>query len=91
MGGVDGWRAQRHHIAEAVQGGESRALVVRGDPGVGKTALLERLAPGVRVSVPRGTRHRVQSAMELAYAGLHRLMRSCYSAERLRTAGDVRP
>jgi Cdc6-like AAA superfamily ATPase len=27
-------------LLEAVRGGESRALVVRGEPGVGKTALL---------------------------------------------------
>ena len=28
-------------LLEAVRRGESRALVVRGEPGVGKTALLE--------------------------------------------------
>jgi predicted ATPase len=28
-------------LIAAVRGGESRALVVRGEPGVGKTALLE--------------------------------------------------
>lgn len=31
-------------LLEAVRAGESRALVVRGEPGVGKTALLEYLA-----------------------------------------------
>jgi predicted ATPase len=30
-------------LVDAVQAGESRVLVVRGDPGVGKTALLDYL------------------------------------------------
>jgi len=57
----------------AVRAGESRALVVRGDPGVGKTALLEYLvehALGCRVAWAAG----VQSEMELAFAGLHQLL-----------------
>jgi DNA-binding CsgD family transcriptional regulator len=58
----------------AVRDGESRAVVVRGDPGVGKTALLEHLAAralssGCRVARVAG----VQSEMELAFAGLHQL------------------
>ncbi len=61
-------------LVEAVQAGESRVLVVRGDPGVGKTALLEHLAEqasgsGCRVARAIG----VQSEMELAFAGLHQL------------------
>jgi MoxR-like ATPase len=31
-------------LAEAVRAGQSRVLVVRGEPGVGKTVLLEYLA-----------------------------------------------
>jgi ABC-type transport system involved in cytochrome c biogenesis ATPase subunit len=31
-------------LVEAVRAGESRALVVRGDPGMGKTVLLDYLA-----------------------------------------------
>jgi len=31
-------------LVEAVRVGESRALVVRGEPGVGKSALLEHVA-----------------------------------------------
>src|SRR6184192_2260734 len=60
---------------EAVGAGESRALAVRGEPGVGKTALLEYLveqAPGFRVVRAAG----VQSEMELAFAGLHQLLAS---------------
>src|SRR5947208_15876963 len=60
-------------LLEAVRAGESRALVIRGDPGVGKTALLEYIvehASGCRVARAAG----VQSEMELAFAGLHQLL-----------------
>src|ERR1700746_3693137 len=60
-------------LVEAVRGGESRVLVVRGEPGVGKTALLRYLvehAPDCRVVRAVG----VQSEMELAFAGLHQLL-----------------
>ena len=59
-------------LVAAVRGGQSRALVVRGDPGVGKTALLNYLAgcaSGCQVACASG----VQSEMELAFAGLHQL------------------
>ena len=55
-----------------VRTGRSQALVVRGEAGVGKTALLGYLvdgAPGCRVERASG----VQSEMELAFAGLHQL------------------
>ncbi len=48
-------------------------LVVRGEPGVGKSALMDYLAghaPGCRVARATG----VQSEMELAFAGLHQLL-----------------
>ena len=57
----------------AVRAGESRALVVRGEPGVGKTALLEHMveqASGCLVARTAG----VQSEMELAYAAVHQLL-----------------
>src|SRR3954468_21182783 len=57
---------------EAVRGGESRALVVRGEPGVGQTALLQYAidaASGMRVVRAVG----VESEMELAFAGLQQL------------------
>ena len=61
-------------LVEAVWAGESRVLLVRGDPGVGKTVLLDHLAgqasgSGCRVARATG----VQSEMELAFAGLHQL------------------
>jgi len=59
-------------VIEGVRSGESRVLVLRGEPGVGKTALLNYLAgraSGCRVVRVAG----VQSEMELAFAGLHQL------------------
>src|ERR1700678_3080690 len=59
-------------LIEAVRAGESRVLVIRGEPGMGKTALLDYLAAqasGCRVVRALG----VQSEMELAFAGLHQL------------------
>jgi DNA-binding CsgD family transcriptional regulator len=60
-------------LLDAARAGESRALVVRGEPGVGKTALLDYLAEhasGCRVARAAG----VESEMELAFAGLHQLL-----------------
>jgi AAA ATPase-like protein len=59
-------------LVAAVRAGESRVLVVRGEPGIGKTALLDYLAgqaQGCRVVRAAG----VQSEMELAFAGLHQV------------------
>jgi len=60
-------------LVYAVLAGESRVLVVRGEPGVGKSALLDYLAghaAGCRVARAAG----VESEMELAFAGLHQLL-----------------
>jgi DNA-binding CsgD family transcriptional regulator len=60
-------------LINAVRAGGSRVLVVRGEPGVGKTALLDYLAgraAGCRVVRAVG----VESEMELAFAGLHQLL-----------------
>jgi DNA-binding CsgD family transcriptional regulator len=59
-------------LVEEVRGGQSRVLVVHGEPGVGKTALLDylaRSAEGFEVLRVAG----VQSEMELAFAGVHQL------------------
>jgi DNA-binding CsgD family transcriptional regulator/tetratricopeptide (TPR) repeat protein len=57
---------------DAARGGESRTLLLRGEPGVGKSALLEHMVASrgdmqiVRVAG-------VESEMELPFAGLHQL------------------
>src|SRR5918997_2591857 len=59
-------------LLENVRGGQSAVLVVRGEAGVGKTALLRycaRQASSFRVARVAG----VESEMELAFAGLHQL------------------
>jgi DNA-binding CsgD family transcriptional regulator len=56
----------------AIRRGESRSLVVRGEAGIGKTALLDYLiASASELKVARAVG--VESEMELAYASLHRL------------------
>jgi hypothetical protein len=60
-------------LLDAVRAGESRALVLRGEPGVGKTALLDYVveqAADCRIARAAG----VQSELELAFAGLHQLL-----------------
>ena len=55
-----------------VRGGQSAILVIRGEAGVGKTALLHycaRQASGFRVAQIAG----VEAEMELPFAGLHQL------------------
>ncbi len=59
-------------LLEGVRGGRSAVLVVRGEAGVGKTALLDyavESAPDLRSVRAAG----VESEMELAFAGLHQL------------------
>jgi DNA-binding CsgD family transcriptional regulator len=59
-------------LLDAVRDGESRTLVLRGEPGIGKSALLAHLvesASGCRVLRASGVEHE----MELTYAGLHQL------------------
>jgi DNA-binding CsgD family transcriptional regulator len=70
--GRAGERGVLDRFVAGVRAGEGRALVVRGEPGVGKTALLDYLAgraSGCLVARAAG----VQSEMELAFAGLHQL------------------
>src|SRR4051794_20802183 len=59
-------------LVAAIRRGQSQSLVLRGEAGIGKTALLEYLiasAPDATVVRAVG----VQSDMELAFAGLHQL------------------
>jgi len=65
-------RARLDQVLEEVRGGHSAVLVIRGEAGVGKTALLRyatEQASGFRVAPIAG----VESEMELAYAGVHQL------------------
>ena len=55
-----------------IRGGGSRSLVLQGEAGIGKTALLEYLiASASDLTVVRASG--VESGMELAYSGLHQL------------------
>jgi DNA-binding CsgD family transcriptional regulator len=65
-------RATLDRLLDAVRRGESRVLVLRGEPGVGKTALVDDAigsAPDLRVLRAVG----VESEMELAFAALQQL------------------
>src|SRR3954451_3050540 len=70
--GRAGERQAFERMLENVRAGQSAVLVVRGEAGVGKTALLHycaRQASGFRVAKLAG----VESEMELPFAGLHQL------------------
>jgi DNA-binding CsgD family transcriptional regulator len=59
-------------LLDNVRGGQSAVLVIRGEAGVGKTALLRyaaRQASGFRIAQIAG----VEAEMELPFAGLHQL------------------
>jgi DNA-binding CsgD family transcriptional regulator/tetratricopeptide (TPR) repeat protein len=65
-------RAELDRHVEAVRAGYSAVLVVRGEAGIGKTALLEYVrghASGCQIVRAAG----VESEMELAFGGLHQL------------------
>src|ERR1700687_2227551 len=72
---LHGRRVEREaveRLLDAVRGGQSRVLVVSGEPGVGKTALLDSAigsASGFRVARAVG----VESEMELAFAAVQQL------------------
>lgn len=64
--------ARLDRLISDARSGSSGALVVRGEAGVGKTALLDYLlihAAGCRIARAAG----IESEMELAFAGLHQL------------------
>src|SRR6476646_4254755 len=76
-------RERLGQLLTGIRSGRSGALVVRGEAGIGKTALLEHLveqASGCIVARATG----VQADMELPFAGLHQLFGSMLgSLERL--------
>src|SRR3954469_20518545 len=71
--GRDAERALVGELLEAARHSQSSVLIVRGDPGVGKTALLDDArenAVDLQVLVARG----VESESELPFAALHQLL-----------------
>jgi hypothetical protein len=65
-------RAALSQLLDAARTGRSGVLVMRGEPGIGKTALLGyaiESAAGLRVARVAG----VESEMELAFAALHQV------------------
>jgi hypothetical protein len=65
-------RSALDSLIASARGGMGRSLVLRGEPGIGKTALLEyaiESASGFRIARAVG----VESEMELALAALHQL------------------
>jgi DNA-binding CsgD family transcriptional regulator len=65
-------REQLDHVLTRVREGQSAVLVIRGEPGIGKTALLRyagKRASGFRVVQVTGA----EAEMELPFAGTHQL------------------
>jgi DNA-binding CsgD family transcriptional regulator len=70
--GRQGERAILDGLVVGARAGKSQVLVVRGEAGIGKTALLDYLetnAGGCRIARSAGA----EAEMELAYAGLHQI------------------
>ena len=70
--GRSGERDVLDRLLETARGGQSAVLLIRGEAGIGKTALVRyaaRQAAGFRVAQIAG----VEAEMELPFAGLHRL------------------
>jgi DNA-binding CsgD family transcriptional regulator len=70
--GRSGERDVLDRMLDAARGGQSAVLLIRGEAGIGKTALVRyaaRRAAGFRVAQVAG----VEAEMELPFAGLHRL------------------
>ncbi len=66
--------ARTDRLLDGARVGESAALIVRGDPGIGKTALLAEVAArAVGFTVLRA--HPLQTESELPFAGLSDLLR----------------
>src|SRR3954453_2302574 len=65
-------RAALEQLVADVRAGQGSALVLRGEPGVGKTALLRHLA-GAATDCQVAYTAGVESEMELPFSGLHAL------------------
>jgi DNA-binding CsgD family transcriptional regulator len=63
-------------LLQSARSGRSAVLVLRGDPGIGKTALLRyALSRAAGMTVLRGVG--IEAEHELPFAGLHQLLRPC--------------
>ncbi|HET6737784.1 MAG TPA: AAA family ATPase [Kribbella sp.] len=60
-------------LADRVRAGASQVLVLRGEAGVGKSALLDYLANGLGESCRLARAAGVESEVELPFSGLHQL------------------
>ena len=73
--GRDVERARLAALLDAARGGRAGALLVHGEPGVGKSALLEDLVATAGDDVQVLRAQGVESEAPLAFAALHRLLR----------------
>ena len=77
-------------LVVGVRAGRGQALVLRGEPGIGKTALLEYLldrASGCRIARVAG----IESEMELAFAGLQQVCAPLLGRVEASPCRSVRP
>jgi DNA-binding CsgD family transcriptional regulator len=65
--------AELDRLLTAVRGGRSENLVIRGEAGIGKSALLDHIAGTAGIRALRGIG--IESEAELAFAALHLLLR----------------
>ena len=86
--GRDTERARLAALVERARSGQAGVLVVLGEPGAGKSALLQDLASAQQAAADvAGTRvlrtHGIESESPLPFAALHRLLRPVLRLERL--------
>jgi hypothetical protein len=74
--GRDAERARLRALVDDARAGRAGALFIHGEPGVGKTALLDEVAAGAAAAGVEVFRTQgVESESPLAFAALHRLLR----------------
>jgi DNA-binding CsgD family transcriptional regulator len=66
-------RAAIGELLASARAGRSGVLVIRGEPGIGKTALLDQVAHATDATVLRG--RGIEPETDLPYAGLHLFLR----------------
>src|SRR4029453_11525262 len=74
--GRESERSVLEALLQSARGERSAALVLRGEPGIGKTALLEYAADSARdMTVLRCVG--IEAEHELPFASMHQLVRPC--------------